>query len=98
MTTLAYHEKAQRRAQARRSHLEGRLHAARVNGGPAAARPRGNGIYTVVGRGDVRYTVRARSLDSFECDCPAGRHGVACWHVAAVYLRIVAHLTLKAPA
>ncbi len=76
-------------AQARRKTLQGRLHAAKVNGGASAAQPRGNGIFTVIGRARDRYTVRVETLDRISCDCRAGQYGAPCWHVAAAYLRVV---------
>lgn len=75
--------------------LEGRLHAAKVNGGAAAVEPRGNGIFTVYGRTENRYTVRVFGLEDMLCDCKAGQHGGMCWHAAAVYLRILADASVK---
>ena len=73
-----------------REKIEGRLAAAKVNGGAAAATPRGNGRYTVIGRADGRYTVEVLNRETMMCDCASGRHGGFCWHAAAVYLRIIA--------
>jgi hypothetical protein len=76
-----------------REKLEGRLHAAKVNGGAAAATPRGDGRFTVVGRAGDRYTVQVFDLETMTCDCKAGQFGTACWHAAATYLRIIADRT-----
>jgi uncharacterized Zn finger protein len=73
-----------------REKIEGRLAAARVNGGAQAATPRGNDRYTVEGRAGARYTVQFFNLESMACDCRAGIFGNACWHAAATYLRIIA--------
>jgi hypothetical protein len=70
--------------------IQGRLRAAKVNGGASAAQPHGDGRYTVTGRADARYTVHVASLDAIACDCPAGIYGKPCWHAAAAYLRVVA--------
>lgn len=73
-----------------RAKVQGRLHAARVNGGAAAVTPRADGLYTVTGRAGNRYTVRAFGLEDLHCDCRAGQFGTPCWHAAAAFLRIVA--------
>ncbi len=73
-----------------REKVQGRLEAAKVNGGAAAATPRGNDRYTVSGRTGTRYTVFAPSLETLVCDCKAGVHGGDCWHKASVYLRMLA--------
>jgi hypothetical protein len=65
-----------------REKLEGRLEAAKVNGGAAAAQPRGDGRYAVTGRAGDRYTAHVLSLDAIRCDCKAGQFGNACWHAA----------------
>jgi uncharacterized Zn finger protein len=79
-----------------REKLEGRLEAAKINGGASAAIPRGNDRYTVEGRAGARYTVQVFNLETMACDCKAGINGVACWHAAAVYLRIVADRAVAA--
>lgn len=73
--------------------IQGRLQAAKVNGGASAAQPRGDGRYVVTGRADARYTVHVASLDAIACDCPAGIHDKPCWHAAAAFLRYVADST-----
>ncbi len=79
------------RTKTHREKIEGRLEAAKVNGGAAAAEPRGNGRYTVEGRAGARYTVWALNAETFFCDCKAGTtSGTPCWHAAAAFLRIVA--------
>jgi len=70
--------------------VDARFHAAKVNGGAAAAEPRGNGLFTVTGRAGARYSVRAWSLDHITCDCRAGQFGNPCWHAAAAFLRHIA--------
>lgn len=79
-----------------REKIEGRLHAAQVNGGAAAATPRGNNRYTVTGRSGSRYTVAVFDLESMICDCKAGSYGTPCWHTAAVYLRLIADQVIGA--
>jgi|GEM_PF-3174050 len=76
--------------------IEGRLAAAKINGGAHAATPRGEGRYTVEGRAGARYTVQVFNLETMACDCKAGLFGNACWHAAAVYLRIVADQAVAA--
>ncbi len=89
VTVSAYHAKPRKSAQTFREKVEGRLHAAKVNGGASAAQPRGNGIFTVTGRAGARYSVRVFDLETMMCDCKAGQFGNPCWHVAAAYLRLV---------
>lgn len=81
-----------------REKAEGRLAAAIINGGAAAAIPRGDDRYTVLGRSGDRYTVHAFCLDDLRCDCKAGLlgGGTACWHAAAVYLRLIADRAVAA--
>lgn len=95
MTTSAYHATTRRKPQALRDRLQGRLHAAEVNGGAQAAQPRGNGIFTVFGRAETRYTVRIFDLDNIRCDCKAGQYGTPCWHAGAAYLRAIADRALE---
>lgn len=76
-----------------REQVEGRLKAAQINGGAAAAEPRGNGRYVVTGRdGHTRYTVHVLSAENAACDCPAFVKGGGrfCWHAAAALLRNLA--------
>ncbi len=90
MTTASY-QASSSRAKTYREKIEGRLQVAKVNGGAAAAEPRGNGRYTVEGRAGARYTVWALNAETFFCDCKAGTtSGTPCWHAAAAFLRIVA--------
>ena len=90
MTTASY-QASSSRTKTYREKIEGRLEAAKVNGGAAAAEPRGNDRYTVEGRSGARYTVWALNAETFFCDCKAGTtSGTPCWHAAAVFLRIVA--------
>jgi uncharacterized Zn finger protein len=79
-----------------REKLQGRLDAVKVNGGASAAQPRGNDRYTVEGRSGGRYTVQVFTIETMACDCRAGIHGVACWHSAAVYLRLIADAAVAA--
>ncbi len=90
MTTASY-QPSSSRTKTYREKIEGRLEAAKVNGGAAAAEPRGNDRYTVEGRSGARYTVWAMNAETFFCDCKAGTtSGTPCWHAAAAFLRIVA--------
>ncbi len=90
MTTASY-QASSSRTKTYREKIESRLLAAKVNGGAAAAEPRGNGRYTVEGRAGARYTVWALNAETFFCDCAAGtKSGTPCWHAAAAFLRIVA--------
>lgn len=90
MTTASY-QASSSRTKTYREKIEGRLEAAKVNGGAAAAQPRGNDRYTVIGRSGGRYTVWAMNADTLLCDCKAGTTSATpCWHAAAVFLRIVA--------
>jgi hypothetical protein len=79
-----------------RERIEGRLQAAKLNGGAAAAQPRGSGRYLVTGRdGHTRYTVQVAGPDRAFCDCPAGIHRNAdgfpgCWHTVAALMRDLA--------
>lgn len=73
-----------------RARIQGRLHAAQINGGAAAATPRGGDLYTVTGRTGTHYSVKVVDLDNIFCDCKAGQCGVPCWHSAAAFLRIIA--------
>jgi hypothetical protein len=75
-----------------REKMEGRLRAAQINGGAAAATPRGDGRYTVISRdGVTRYTVYAVTREYFRCDCKSGQFREnACWHSAAAFLRVTA--------
>ena len=96
MTTPAYHAAPTAHSSRRpaattyRSKVEGRLQAAQINGGAAAAQPRGDGRFLVTGRAGDRYTVKVFDLETMLCDCKAGRYGTPCWHAAAAYLRIIA--------
>lgn len=95
MTASAYHAAPAKKPSSRhpfsyRDKVEGRLHAAQINGGASAATPRGDDRYTVVGRAGDRYTVLAVDLETMRCDCKADQYGAPCWHAASVYLRIVA--------
>jgi hypothetical protein len=78
-----------------REKLQSRLEAAKINGGAAAAIPRGNDRYTVEGRAGARYTVWVLG-DRYMCDCKAGMYGNACYHAACAYLRIIADRTVVA--
>ncbi len=90
MTSASY-QASSSRTKTYREKIEGRLLAAKVNGGAAAAEPRGNGRYTVEGRSGARYTVWALNAETFFCDCKAGTtSGTPCWHAAAAFLRIIA--------
>jgi hypothetical protein len=77
-----------------RQKLEARLAVAKLNGGAAAALPRGNGRFCVIGRvGNARYTGLAHSVDRFSCDCRHGQYAgtdASCYHAACVYLRLLA--------
>jgi len=77
-------------AMTERQKLQGRLDAAKINGGASAATPRGSDRYTVEGRAGGRYTVQVFNLETMACDCKAGLHGTACYHAACVYLRLLA--------
>ncbi len=81
-----------------REKVQGRLATAKINGGAAAAEPRGNGRFTVTGRAGDRYTVQAFGLETFVCDCKAGRYGGDCWHKAATYLRMISDGAVAAKA
>jgi uncharacterized Zn finger protein len=75
--------------------VQGRLEVAKINGGAAAATPRGNGRFTVEGRAGDRYTVQVFDRETMRCDCKAGQYGNnPCWHQAATFLRIIADSTL----
>ncbi len=76
-----------------REKVESRLQAAKTNGGAAAATPRGEDRYTVIGRAGDRYTVQAFTLERMVCDCRAGQFDRDCWHKAATFLRVVADRT-----
>ncbi len=75
-----------------RAKVEGRLEAAKINGGASVVTPRDGDRFTVVGREGARYTVQVFNLETMACDCKAGRNGggTPCWHAAAVYLRMIA--------
>lgn len=92
LATIGAYQISPRRGMSYRTKVEGRLEAAKINGGAAAATPRGNDRYTVVGREGARYTVMVFNIETMACDCRAGRNGggTPCWHAAAVYLRLVA--------
>lgn len=53
-----------------------------------------SGVYRVQGEGGV-YTVTV-SASGYACDCPAGSHGNACWHIASAYRRRLADKMLRA--
>jgi hypothetical protein len=77
--------------------IQGRLDAAKINGGAHAVTSRGNDRYTVEGRTGNRYTVFAPSLETILCDCKAGLLGhTPCWHAAATFLFIVSESTVAA--
>jgi len=89
--TTASYQPSSSRSKTYREKIEGRLLVAKVNGGAAAAEPRGNDRFTVEGRAGARYTVWALNAETFLCDCQAGTtSGTPCWHAAATFLRIVA--------
>ncbi len=67
MTTASY-QPSSSRTKTYREKIEGRLEAAKVNGGAAAVEPRGNGRFTVEGRAGARYTVWALNAETFLCD------------------------------
>jgi len=71
-----------------REKVQSRLESAVINSGAALVEPRGNDRYVVQGRSG-RYTVHAFGLESFYCDCKAGRYHNACFHAACVYLWLV---------
>jgi len=89
--TSASYQASSSRTKTYREKIEGRLQVAKINGGAAAAEPRGNDRYTVEGRAGARYTVWALNAETFFCDCKAGTtSGTPCWHAAAAFLRIIA--------
>jgi len=89
--TATSYQASTSRTKTYREKIEGRLEAAKVNGGATAAEPRGNDRYSVTGRSGARYTVWAVNAETFLCDCKAGTtSGTPCWHAAAAYLRTLA--------
>ncbi len=78
--TTASYQASTSRTKKYREKIEGRLEAAKVNGGATAAEPRGNDRYSVTGRSGARYTVWAVNAETFLCDCRAGTtSGTPCW-------------------
>ena len=59
-------------------------------GGAAVVQRIRQGLYTVPSATEagVFYTITGTAMDASDhtCDCPAGLHGHACWHVSAVRL------------
>ena len=55
-----------------RQKLQGRLDAAKINGGTAAVTPRGNDRYTVEGRAGARYTVQGFGLETWPAAAEPG--------------------------
>ena len=68
-------------------------------GGAAVVRRISHGVYQVPSatEADAFYTVTGTAMDASDhtCDCPAGLHGRACWHIAAVRLARVRAEALK---
>jgi hypothetical protein len=71
-----------------REMIEGRLAAAKLQGGASAAQPLGDS------RSGARYHVHVFSLESMRCSCDAGRFGNYCWHQASCFLRLVSDSAL----
>lgn len=46
----------------------------------------GGGTHRVVGRQLAPYTVTVDADGEYACNCPAGAHGLPCWHAASVWL------------
>jgi len=72
---------------------------AQAMGGAAVVRRISRGEYQVPSatEADAFYTVTGTAMDASDhtCDCPAGMHGRACWHIAAVRLARVRAEALK---
>jgi len=68
-------------------------------GGAAVVRRISHGVYQVPSatEADAYYTVTGTAMDASDhtCDCPAGKHGRACWHIAAVRLARIRAEALK---
>ncbi len=68
-------------------------------GGAAVVRRISHGVYQVPSatEADAFYTVTGTAMDASDhsCDCPAGQHGRACWHIAAVRLARIRAEALK---
>ena len=68
-------------------------------GGAAVVRRISHGVYQVPSatEADAFYTVTGTAMDASDhtCDCPAGKHGRACWHIAAVRLARIRAEALK---
>ena len=68
-------------------------------GGAAVVRRISRGVYQVPSatEADAYYTVTGTAMDASDhtCDCRAGLHGRACWHIAAVRLARIRAEALK---